>query len=135
LNEKKNFIRAAPVLPVDDATRTAEYYENTLGFEIRARIGDPPFYVVVQREGVRIHLSEREDTRRKIEPCTVYVFVREADALYAELHKRGVEMFSPPEDQAYGVREFEMSDVNGHFLVFGEVLEGRRTSSGNGGDE
>lgn len=123
MNEEKQFIRAAPVFPVDDATGTAEYYRDTLGFEVRVLFGDPPFYAVVQRESVRIHLSEREDTRRKIEPCSVYIFVRKIDELYDELKGKGVEMFSPPEDQPYGMREFEMSDINGHFLVFGEVIE------------
>jgi uncharacterized glyoxalase superfamily protein PhnB len=123
VNEQKQFRRAAPVFPVDDATKTANYYRDVLGFEIRFLVGDPPFYAAVQREGVRIHLSEREDTRRRIEPSIVYIFVSEIDELYEELRGKGVQMFSPPEDQAYGVREFEMSDINGHFLVFGQLLE------------
>ncbi len=123
MSEQKRFVRAAPVFPVDDATKSAEYYKNTLGFEIRVLFGDPAFYAVVQREGVRIHLSEREDTSRKIEPCTVYVFVRDIDELYEEYNGKGVEMFSPPENQDYGMREFEMSDINGHFLVFGQTIE------------
>ncbi len=123
MGEQKRFVRCAPIFPVDNATKAAEYYRDTLGFEIKALFGDPAFYVVVQREEVRIHLSEREDTRRKIEPCSVYIFVREIDALYDELRGQGVQMFSPPENQPYGVREFEMSDLNGHFLVFGEVVD------------
>ena len=122
VTEYRQFIRSASVFPVDDATKTADYYKNTLGFKIRVLFGDPAFYAVVQREGVRIHLSEREDTRRKIEPCSVYIFVREIDDIYEEFRGKGVEMFSPPENQSYGMREFEMSDINGHFLVFGQSI-------------
>ena len=123
VTEYRQFIRSAPVFPVDDATKTADYYKNTLGFDIRVLFGDPAFYAVVQREGVRIHLSEREDTRRKIEPCSVYIFVCDIDNIYEEFRGKGVEMFSPPENQSYGMREFEMSDINGHFLVFGQAIK------------
>ena len=117
------FIACAPVLPVDNAVETAHYYRDTLGFEIAFTLGKPPYYTIVQRgEGVGIHFSEREDTTTKIQPCNVYIFVEDVNAVYEEYKTRGLEMFAPPEDQDYGMREFEIRDVNGHFLTFGQEL-------------
>jgi len=121
LTEKKNiFRRVAPVLPVDNAATTAEYYRAILGFKIEASYGDPPYYAIVGREGVEIHLSEREDTSKPIERCAVYVYVDNADSLFEEYGQKGIKMFSPPEDQDRGMREFELADLNGHFLTFGQ---------------
>ncbi len=117
------FLACAAVLPVDNAIETAHYYRDTLGFEIAFKWGEPPYYAIVKRgKGVGIHLSEREDTTTKIQPCNVYIFVENVDAVYEEYKTRGLEMFAPPEDQDYGMREFEIRDVNGHFLTFGQKL-------------
>jgi uncharacterized glyoxalase superfamily protein PhnB len=113
---------AAPMLPVDDASATAEYYRATLGFEIERLEGTPPYYAVVRRDSVSIHLSEREDTSKPIERCAVYVTVSAVDALYDEYREKGIELFAPPENQDSGMREFELADMNGHFLTFGQEI-------------
>jgi uncharacterized glyoxalase superfamily protein PhnB len=113
---------AAPVFPVDDATETAEFYRTTLGFSIERLYGDPPYYAIVSRDGVEIHLSEREDTSTPIERCAVYIYVDDADALYEEFAGKGLKMFAPPEDQDNGMREFELTDNSGHFLMFGQRI-------------
>lgn len=123
-DSSKRFLKCASVLPVDDAVATAEFYRDTLGFEIAFTWGDPPYYAIVARgDGVGIHLSEREDTSRRIQPCSVYIFVDDVDAVYEEYKTNGLEMFAPPEDQEYGMREFEVRDMNGHFLTFGQRLQ------------
>ena len=85
--------------------------------------GKPPYYAIVKRgEAVSVHLSEREDTREKIQPRSIYVFVSDVDALYREYESGGLEMFSPPTDYEYGMREFEVRDNSGHFLTFGQGI-------------
>lgn len=119
----KTFSHVAPVLPVDDAVLTAEYYKTKLGFDISFVYGDPPYYAIVQRgENATIHFSEREDSSTPITPCHVYVFVSDVDALYQEYEAKGIPAFSPPENQQYGMRELEIRDPNGHFLTFGQEL-------------
>ena len=120
MTTKPEFSHSAPVLPVDNLKETAAYYKEVFGFEISFMWGDPAHYAVLKRDGVGVHLTEREDTRAKISPSTVYVFVDDVDAVYEELKAKGIEMFSPPETQEYGMREFEVSDPNGHFLIFGK---------------
>jgi uncharacterized glyoxalase superfamily protein PhnB len=116
------FQAVAPVFPVDNVAETAEYYRTTLGFKISVLYGDPPYYAIVDRDGVAIHLSEREDTSTPIERCAAYIKVDNADALYEEYEGRGIEMFSPPENQENGMREFELTDNSGHFLMFGQKI-------------
>jgi uncharacterized glyoxalase superfamily protein PhnB len=108
------------VLSVDNAVQTAEYYCEKLGFNIALTCGDPPYYVIVQRDDtVSIHFSEREDTSKKIPPAHAYIMVSDVDVVYDEYVAKGLRMFSPPEDQDNGRREFEIADINGHFLTFG----------------
>jgi len=115
------FSHCAPVLSVDNAVDTARFYKEKLGFEIAFTYGDPPYYVVVKRgQGVSIHFSEREDCTAKIQPCCVYIFVTNVDAVYDEYLSKGVDVAAPPENQEYGMREFDVVDPNGHFLTFGQ---------------
>jgi uncharacterized glyoxalase superfamily protein PhnB len=111
----------APVLAVDNLTESIEYYREKLGFTVDFTWGDPPYYAVAKRgDAVSIHLSEREDTSAPIPPAYVYVFVSGVDALYEEYESKGVEIFQPPQDMDYGMREFDVHDLSGHFLTFGE---------------
>lgn len=121
--KRPEFVGVAPVLPVDDLEAAISFYRDRLGFEDTYTWGDPPYYAIVGRDtGVRIHLSEREDTRSPIVPQSVYIFVRDVDAVYQEYRDRGLEIFSAPDDQDYGMREFEVRDNSGHFLTFGEGI-------------
>jgi uncharacterized glyoxalase superfamily protein PhnB len=116
------FHAAAPVFPVDNAAQTAEHYRKMLGFKVKQLYGLPPYYAIVERDGVEIHLSEREDTSTPLDRCAVYVYVDDADKLYEEFVGKGIEMFAPPENQENGMREFELTDNSGHFLMFGQKI-------------
>jgi uncharacterized glyoxalase superfamily protein PhnB len=121
--EKRLFQDVAPVLPVDNLVEAVEFYRDQLGFEDHFTWGDPAYIAIVKRgPGVTIHLSEREDTSEKLQPRTVYIFVTDVDRVYEEYKSRGIEMFSPPQDYDYGMRELEVRDSSGHFLVFGQGL-------------
>jgi uncharacterized protein YecE (DUF72 family) len=103
------FSHAAPVLPVDNAVASAEFYRDQLGFQIEFMHGDPPYYAIVSRDNaVTIHFSEREDTSKKIHPCSVYIFVNDVEAVYEEYKSKGMKMFSPPEDQDTRARHTRM---------------------------
>ena len=113
---------SAAVLPVDNLAATLEFYEEKLGFKAVYTYGDPPHYAILMRDEVSIHMAEREDTTTEIQPCSVYIYVTDVDAIYKEYKSKKLEMFLPPEDQGYGMREFEVPDINGHFLTFGQRI-------------
>lgn len=122
-DSKPVFLNSSTVLPVDDVLKTAEFYRDKLGFEIAFLDDDPPNYAIVTRgDGVGIHFSQREDTSTKIHPCNIYIFVEGIDAVYAEYEAKGIEIFAPPADHDHGMREFELRDIDGHFLTFGQEI-------------
>ena len=58
------------------------------------------------------------------EAWDAYVWVDNADALYAEFKSRGVRIAREICDQPYGCRDFGVEDCNGYRLGFGHNTEG-----------
>jgi uncharacterized glyoxalase superfamily protein PhnB len=42
--------------------------------------------------------------------------------LHAELQKRGARVLKPPANQPYGLRDFDVADLDGNMLFFGMEL-------------
>ncbi len=111
---------AAPVFVAKDVVKSAEYYRDVLGFKIEFLYGNPPFYAGVERDGVLIHLQAARETKRQPGHSSLYVFVTEVDALYEELKAKGAKILKPPQDYAYGMRDFDIDDLDGNHLGFGQ---------------
>lgn len=113
----KQFIQGAPVLHVPDVAATARYYRDVLGFTWD--FGDET-YSVVWRDNSAIHFVK--DDRA---PAGVHLFqwVRDVDAYYDEIAKRGAQVVSVPADQPYGIRELAVRDINGIDVLFGQDIE------------
>ena len=47
------------------------------------------------------------------------MFVRDVDAVYAELAARGARIAKPPQNYDYGMRDFDPIDLDGNQLTFG----------------
>jgi uncharacterized glyoxalase superfamily protein PhnB len=116
----------APYFLVADVVRAAEYYRDKLGFAIRGYFGqDPPGFGMVARDGLTIMLSRIERGRGgsnrgyKDEGIDAYLWVDDADALYAELQRGGADLVAPPVLRIYGMKEFEVRDLDGYVLCFG----------------
>ena len=52
-----------------------------------------------------------------------YVWIDNADELYAEFRSKGVTIAREICDQFYGCRDFDVEDCNGYRLCFGQDLE------------
>ena len=50
----------------------------------------------------------------------ICVFVRDVDAVHAELTARGANIVKPPQNYDYGMRDFDVVDLDGNQLVFGK---------------
>jgi uncharacterized glyoxalase superfamily protein PhnB len=68
---------------------------------------------------VLIHLQAASDTKRQPGHGAVNVFVTDVDALYQELKSRGVRILHEPKDYPYGMRDFDVLDLDGNQLTFG----------------
>ena len=115
------FSHAASIFPVEDPMAAAKFYEQHLGFEITFTWGDPPDYVITQREeAVRIHFVKRQDNfQPSSEHVSQYIFVHDVDKLYEELTERDVEIINPITTHDWGMRAFDIRDPNGFILTFG----------------
>ena len=109
----------ATIFVVQDVTRSIQHYRDALGFRVEFTYGEPTFYAGVERDNVLIHLQAAADTKRQPGQAAVYVFVTEVDALYEELRSRGANTLKAPKDYPYGMRDFEVVDLDGNQLSFG----------------
>lgn len=123
----------APYFIVDDVVATANYYRDKLGFAYDRFWGEPPCFCMVCRHGVVIMLNQFETTgamrpNRLADPeggaWDAYVWIHDADALFAEFTSKDVKIVREICNQHYGCRDFEIEDCNGYRLCFGQDLEG-----------
>ena len=103
------------------------YYQEKLGFECLGTWGDPPVYAIIARDGHAIHIRCAEPPTPNPEKypdelLDAYLFVEDADALYAEFAARGVEVTRPLGNMPWGCREFVVKDGDGRLLAFGANL-------------
>jgi uncharacterized glyoxalase superfamily protein PhnB len=114
----------APQFFTTDLPATLAYYRDKLGFDCLGTWNDPPVYAIVVRDGHRIHFrladpptpnSDKYDD----ELLDAYLFIEDADALYAEFASRGVEFTRPLGDTPWHSREFVVKDCDGRLLAFG----------------
>jgi uncharacterized glyoxalase superfamily protein PhnB len=110
---------AATVFVVQDVLRSVEHYRDVLGFHTEFTYGQPTFYAGVERDGVVIHLQAASETKRQPGHGAVNVFVTDVDALYQELKSRGARTLNEPKDYPYGMRDFDIHDLDGNQLCFG----------------
>lgn len=111
---------AATVFVVEDIERAIGHYRDALGFRIDFRYGEPVFYAGVSRNHVCIHLQAAALSPRPPGQGALNVFVTDVDALHAELAGRGARVVKPPQDYDYGMRDFNVLDVDGNDLCFGQ---------------
>ena len=121
----------APYFIVDDVVATANFYRDNLGFHFARFWGEPPCFTIGTRNSAAIMLSQFEQSGL-MRPNSIadpnggawdaYIWIDNADALYAELGKKGVTIIQPICNQEYGCREFTIRDCNGYTLGFGQDM-------------
>jgi catechol 2,3-dioxygenase-like lactoylglutathione lyase family enzyme len=112
-------VGAATVFVVKDIAKSLGHYRDVLGFAVTFQYGDPTFYVCLCRDEVALHLIAAHRTKRLPGNGAICIFVRDVDAVHAELAARGANIVKPPQDYDYGMRDFDVLDPDGNQLVFG----------------
>ena len=112
-----------PVFPVSDVAASVDFYCQSLGFKLDFVMGEPPDHGSVTRDKVGIQFTlTSSNFDAKSYPGWTYLFVENIDLLYAEATARNVEFTQPLGNRDHGMREFEMLDLNGFRLRFGQYL-------------
>lgn len=108
-----DFTSVAPIIPVRNLDVALDRYRR-LGFDARSYSG-PDRYGYVDRGSVSMHLTEWDEHDPLRTAASVYLYVADADAVYAEW--AAVEnlagRFVAPFDTPYGLREFAYIDPDG----------------------
>jgi len=117
----------APLFFTMDIPATLAYYKEKLGFECLGTWQDPPVYAIVARDQQAIHFRCAEPPtanpdKYRDELLDAYLFVEDADALYAEYAGQGVEFTRGLANTPWHSREFVVKDCDGRLLAFGASL-------------
>ncbi len=113
--------RVTPALPVGDLPAAVAFYTTRLGFRPGFLWGEPPTFAGVDLGTTRLFFSLGAPKPG----CAIYFTVDDADALYVYHCAQGVEVLEPIGDREYGIRDYEVRDLNGYTLGFGHVLHGQ----------
>lgn len=122
------FTTVAPIIPVRDLDAALDRYRR-LGFTVHA-YGGPARYGFADRGAVSLHVSEWAEHDPLRTAASVYLYVDDADALYAEWTASGVQgRFVEPADTDYQLREFAYVDTDGTAHRVGSPLPARLVSA------
>ena len=110
-------VGAATVFRVSDVAASTAYYRDVLGFTVTFEFGKPIYYVCLQRDEAALHLNNKSPQQPG--NGALCLFVRDVDAVHAELARRGAKIPKPPQDYAYGMRDFDVYDPDGNRITVG----------------
>jgi predicted enzyme related to lactoylglutathione lyase len=117
--------RSRYVIAVPDVERSARFYGDVLGFDVR-EIGDPGWRFF-ERDDCCIMAGECRDA---IPPAELgdhsyfaYLDVDDIDELYASLVAKNVDITKPLRSEPWGMRELGIRTIDGHRIMFGQPIE------------
>ena len=128
------FQSVTPNLIVRDVAASTAFYRDVLGFTIKQTVPDqaPFVFVWLERDGVPVFLNAvhavQEDfpgaaARPPGGTATLFFTVTEVDALHGRIAPHAP-VVMPLKTQFYGMREFAVTDPDGHILTFAERVSG-----------
>lgn len=116
--------RIAPQFFTTDIPATLAYYKDKLGLECLSTWLDPPVYAIVARDQHTIHFRCAEPPtsnpdKYAEELLDAYLFIEDANSLYAEYAARSVEFTRRIANMPWNSRKFVVKDCDGRLLAFG----------------
>jgi predicted enzyme related to lactoylglutathione lyase len=118
LKESSMLDKIMPELPLSDIAAGLAHYRDVLGFKTNYAQHD---ICVMDRDSVRILLILRTDRHSGIGSC--YIYVTDVDVLHSELTGKGACLDGPPISRPWGLREFQVRDLEGNRITFGQPLD------------
>jgi catechol 2,3-dioxygenase-like lactoylglutathione lyase family enzyme len=107
----------ASVLYVKDMAASLAYYRDKLGFTVRFSWEDPPRYACLSLGEAAVHLNSYLPPAATAVVC---IFCTGVDALHDALAARGAAISSGLTTHPYGMRDFIVTDPDGHQLIIGQ---------------
>ena len=117
--EPPMMVGAATVFVVSDLPKSIKHYRDALGFKVTFEYGNPTSYACLCRDEIALHLLAARETKRLAGNGGICVFVSDVDKVHAELSTRGANVIKSPQNCDYGMRDFDVVDLDGNHLTFG----------------
>jgi catechol 2,3-dioxygenase-like lactoylglutathione lyase family enzyme len=112
------------VIAVHDLDRSARYYRDVLGFEVRT-VSDPGWRFFVRGECF-IMAGECRDalSPEKLGDHSYFAYLEldDVDRFHAEVASRKGDIIKPLRDEPWGMREFGIRTVDGHRIMFASEI-------------
>jgi GNAT superfamily N-acetyltransferase len=119
-----------PIFPVADVVATVRYYRDVLGFREGWTWGEPPYFGGVRWGKVGAMFALESGPDATIGGQWHSFFVEGIDALHESHRRTGAVICSPLEAKPWGLREYTVRDLNGHYLRFGQRGPDRAATAG-----
>lgn len=120
MDKVKSLSHCAPVFPVNNVPETIAWYEKNLDFLLDFKWEEPATYAVMSRDEIKIHFSKKEDDFTPSSTHTaLYIFTHDVDAVFTEFKNKGL-VKGQLENADYGMRDFDLTDLNGFRITFGQ---------------
>lgn len=115
--------RTLYVLAVPDLARSAAFYRDVLGFEVR-EMGDAGWRMFV-KDACRIMAGECPDAMPPRDlgdhSYFAYLVVDGVEAYHERAVAHGAEIVKPLRDEPWGMREFGLRTIDGHRIMIGSA--------------
>ena len=109
-----------PSLKVGNLHEAVDFYTGKLGFRLGFLWGDPPDMAGVNLGNVSMHLFQGEVPA--IGKGDVYFEIDNVDELYEFHRSNEVDIFGPPQNKPYDMRDYHLRDPYGNILGFGQYV-------------
>lgn len=109
--------KALPMLPCADVAAAIAHYADVLGFHINYKQDD---LGVMDRDAITLLLVPGGGG---VTFGAAEFYVRDADGLHAELVARGAAVQGEPVSHPWGLRDFQVLDLDGNRLTFAQPFE------------
>jgi catechol 2,3-dioxygenase-like lactoylglutathione lyase family enzyme len=130
VNAPVKFASVTPNLIVRDIAVSTAFYRDVLGFEIKQTVPDaaPFVFVWLEKDGVPVFLNDPAAVAHDVPAAaalppggtaTMFFVISGVDAYHSAIAAR-VNVVMPLKTQFYGMREFAITDPDGHIITFAE---------------
>jgi uncharacterized glyoxalase superfamily protein PhnB len=124
------FQSVTPNLIVNDVAASTAFYRDVLGFAVKQTVPDaaPFVFVWLERDGVPVFVNARDAASEDYPgaadrpaggTAALFFVVTDVDALHGKV-AQAAPVIMPLKTQFYGMREFAVTDPDGHILTFAE---------------
>lgn len=128
------FTSVTPNLIVRDIARSTAFYRDVLGFAIKQTVPDaePFVFVWLEKDGVPVFLNDRTAAEHDYPgaaklpaggTAALFFVIAGVDEYHAAVAPNAT-VIMPLKTQFYGMREFAITDPDGHIITFAERVSG-----------